>query len=411
MNAPTDTPNKKGDDSFGPFSRTSQLIVNARLGRDAGMIIAVLVLLVGWAAWLMLGRISIYTTSQQMKLESEKLPVQIEVPVEGVVAECSLILSREVAEGDILVRLDSHTFELARDELAAEVKADQVAIDALARQKEAEDKARSAVADLAKRTQSAGYAKNAASRTASAYKSKETAITDQLHKAELASEVDMIRANGEAASLRAQMFATAAQAALDSSNARVSVSDRDARIAALEKTLSDAEALKDVHQARLDAAAYEVVRRTIRASAAGILADITPCSPGRGVMPGQVLATLLPRSELHVVSFFRPEDAVGRVRQGQGAKLRIDNFPWTQYGTLDGAVDRVGSEPRDGLVRVELKIVHPNPSIPLVHGLTGLAEIEVEKVSPFRLLLRMAGQLLSPPRAAPPTPAAAGSVG
>jgi len=400
----------QGNDSFAPFARTNQLILRARLGRDATMIVAVLVLIGGWIAWLLLGRLSIYASSQQMKLESERLPLRVEVPVEGVVADCSLVLSREVTEGDTLVRLDARTFELQRNELDAELKADRSAIDALTRQLEAEDKARDAVAELAKRTQSAGNARIAASRTSSFYKSKETAITEQLHGAQLASELDMIRASGEAASLRAQMLAIAAQAALDWSNGKVSVIDRDTRIAALKKTLSDAEALAEVHHARLEALTFEVDRRTVRAIATGTLEDITPCTPGLGVLPGQVLATLLPHSEIHVVTFFHPEDAVGRVRQGQTAKLRIDNFPWTQYGTVDATVERVGSEPRDGMVRVELKIVRPNPSIPLVHGLTGLAEIEVERISPFKLLLRMSGQLLSQPKGAPAPPASGSRV-
>jgi multidrug resistance efflux pump len=391
-------------DSFAAFARTNQLILRTRLGRDAGMIVAILILIGTWLSWLLLGRISVYAASQQMKLESELLPLRVEVPVEGVVTDCSLVLSREVAEGDGLVRLDTRSLELQREELQAELKADQSAIDALTRQLEAEEKARAAVAELAKRTQSAGNARVAASRTSSLYKSKETAITEKLHGAELASELDMIRASGEAASLRAQMLATVAQASLDLSNGNVNISDRDARIAALKKTLSDALALVEVHRSRLETVTYGIDRRTVRAGATGTLVDITPCMPGLDVTPGQVLATLLPRSDIHVVSFFRPEDAVGRVRRGQSARLRIDNFPWTQYGTVDAMVDRVGSEPRDGMVRVELKIVQPNPAIPMIHGLTGLAEIEVERISPFKLLLRMSGQLLSPKRDAPPAP-------
>jgi hemolysin D len=402
--------NERGEDYFGPFSRTSQLIYNARLGRDAGMIIAVLILLTGWAAWLLLGRISIYTSSQQMKLESEKLPIPVETPVEGVVTECSLVLSRQVTEGDVLVKLDARSFELQRDELQQELRADDSAIEALNKQKEVALKGREAAAEQAKKTVNAAAAKASAAGTSAYYQRKQASIAEQLHKAELASELDMLKASGAAAEVRANAWAMSAAAAADVSNAKLTAADRDAGIAALDKTITDAMSLKAVHRARLESAIYEVDRRTIRALATGTLADITPCAPGRGVTPSQILATLLPKSDLHVVSFFHPEDAVGRVRQGQDAKLRIDNFPWTQYGTLEGTVDRVGSEPRDGLVRIELKITKPNPSIPIVHGLTGIAEIEVEKISPFRLLLRMAGQLLSPPRSTPPAPATPGAV-
>jgi multidrug resistance efflux pump len=395
----------EGDGVLAPFSRTSRLILAARLRRNAGLIVAVLVLLGGWFAWLMLGHVSLYASSQQMKLESDRLPIRIEAPVQGVIADCSLVLGRAVEEGAVLVRLDARVFELQRDELQAELKANQVAIDAITQQLEAEGHARDAVAELAKRTKAVGNAKLAASRTSSLYKEKETAITQQLRGAELTSELEMIRARGETESLRAQVMTTAAQAALDSTNGTVNVSDRDARVAALQTTLADAQALAQVNQARLQSAEFEIERRSVRANAPGTLVDVTSCTSGMAIQPQQVLGTLLPHSSLRAVSFFRPEDAVGRVWPGAQAKLRIDNFPWTQYGTIAAVVDRVGSEARDGLVRVELRIDRPNPAIPMVHGLTGIAEVHVEQVAPFRLLLRMGGQLLSPrPDSSQPPP-------
>ena len=41
--------NDRGDD-FGPFARTNQLILRARLGRDAGLIVALLLLIRAWRA-------------------------------------------------------------------------------------------------------------------------------------------------------------------------------------------------------------------------------------------------------------------------------------------------------------------------------------------------------------------------
>ncbi len=50
-------------------------------------------------------------------------------------------------------------------------------------------------------------------------------------------------------------------------------------------------------------------------------------------------------------------------------------------------------------MRVEL-VVHARSvsRIPLQHGLQGAVEVEVERVSPARLALRAAGQLVSAPR-------------
>jgi membrane fusion protein (multidrug efflux system) len=62
---------------------------------------------------------------------------------------------------------------------------------------------------------------------------------------------------------------------------------------------------------------------------------------------------------------------------------------------LDATVSRVASEPREGVVRIEL-IVHPEsaPLIPLQHGLPGQVEIAVERASPAGLLLRAVGRML-----------------
>ena len=78
--------------------------------------------------------------------------------------------------------------------------------------------------------------------------------------------------------------------------------------------------------------------------------------------------------------------------------MRPDGFPWTQYGTLPATVSRIASEPRSGLVRVELDVQkRPDSAIPIQHGLPGTLEIEVERVSPAELVLRAAGRRLAAP--------------
>jgi membrane fusion protein (multidrug efflux system) len=397
------------DDLSRSFVRTTLLLVGARLRRIAWLIVTLSLLFGGWMGWLIFGRVSVYATSNQTRLESSTFPFPIEVPVAGIVTECRLVLGAHVSENEILLQLDSKTFALQTDELASEITADDVAAAALQLELETSQKARDAVADLAHTTSEVGNARIAASHATSQFKEKERAIVRRLREAELTSELDSLRTEGEARTLRAQWAAAEAQAVLDSNNGLVNVRDRDTQIAGLKKSLGDALALKAVHEARLREAEYEIDRRRVRAVAAGELADITPCSAGMTLQPGTKLATLIPRADVRAVSLFRPEDAVGRLMVGQPAILRIDNFPWTQYGTLGAAVDRVGSEPRDGLVRVELRVTRTSPTIPVLHGLTGTAEIEVERLSPFKLLLRMAGQALADESAGGPRAPAPGS--
>jgi membrane fusion protein (multidrug efflux system) len=91
-----------------------------------------------------------------------------------------------------------------------------------------------------------------------------------------------------------------------------------------------------------------------------------------------------------------PAASVERIHPGRPARIRLEGFPWTQYGALAANVADVGNEPSEGLIRVELTLApgHASP-IPLGHGLPGSAEVEVERVSPAVLVLRAAGQLLA----------------
>ena len=101
---------------------------------------------------------------------------------------------------------------------------------------------------------------------------------------------------------------------------------------------------------------------------------------------------------LKIVADFLPPAALGRIQPGQPARLRLEGFPWTQYGAVAATVASVASEVRDGWVRVELA-VRPDAAspIPLQHGLPGTIEVEVDHVSPAMLVLRTAGSLITGP--------------
>jgi hypothetical protein len=101
---------------------------------------------------------------------------------------------------------------------------------------------------------------------------------------------------------------------------------------------------------------------------------------------------------LKIMTDFLPPAALGRIQPGQPARLRLEGFPWAQYGAVAATVASVASEVRDGWVRVELAVRADAASpIPLQHGLPGTVEVEVDHVSPATLVLRTAGSLLTGP--------------
>lgn len=112
------------------------------------------------------------------------------------------------------------------------------------------------------------------------------------------------------------------------------------------------------------------------------------------VAAGQKLATVVPAGELMVVAEFEPSAALGKVRPGQTARLRLDGFPWAQYGSLAATVTQVAGELREQRIRVELTPAAALPgAFALQHGLPGAVEVDIEQVAPAVLALRAAGLL------------------
>jgi Multidrug resistance efflux pump len=164
-----------------------------------------------------------------------------------------------------------------------------------------------------------------------------------------------------------------------------------------------AELTGSVDAAREEVAALEaqVQRLRLRAPVAGIVGDAAALSSGSFVDEGAVVAVVVPPGGMRVVGYFQPAAVLGRVRTGNRAQLRLDGFSWSEFGTMPALVTSVGAEVRDGHVRVEMSLQDPlSTQIPVQHGVPGTAEIEIERVSPARLLLRAAGRQVEKPVAA-----------
>lgn len=141
---------------------------------------------------------------------------------------------------------------------------------------------------------------------------------------------------------------------------------------------------------------HDIDNRRIRAIVSGTLGEIKELMPGSYVQPGDVLAVIVPPGRLGAVAYFSPANSLGRIKPGQRAQLRLYGFPWTEYGTVPAKVSTVASEALDNRVRVEFDL-RPDPlsRIPLQHGLPGVMEVTVERITPAYMVLRAAGKMLN----------------
>lgn len=82
---------------------------------------------------------------------------------------------------------------------------------------------------------------------------------------------------------------------------------------------------------------------TLRSPAGGALLGFTGWSPGGYIAAGQVLGAVSPDATLLVETQVASRD-IGQLRVGQAARLQVDAFPYTEWGTLDGVVTAISGD-------------------------------------------------------------------
>lgn len=140
----------------------------------------------------------------------------------------------------------------------------------------------------------------------------------------------------------------------------------------------------------------ELERRQLRSPVTGRVGEIASLRAGSIVEQGERIGTVVPEGALRAVADFLPHVALGRIRPGQPARLRLRGFPWIQFGSISARVVSVAGEAREDRIRVEFSVqVEPSSGIPRKHGLPGTVEVQVERVSPATLVFRAAGKFLA----------------
>jgi membrane fusion protein (multidrug efflux system) len=221
---------------------------------------------------------------------------------------------------------------------------------------------------------------------------------DKLRGGGQLAEFDYLKAMAQAKRDKAALDTLRIAASRQREQHRTAEGDRAAYLEKLHTAVVRTSGEMGTLTAKIKLLEHEIKKRQIRAPVSGRLGEASKLATGAYVKEGALLAAVVPEGRLTSVASFSPRAALGRIRPGQPAQIRLHGFPWTQYGSVPATVKRVGSETHDGHVRVELDL-HPEPGspIPLQHGLPAEVEVEVERVSPAVLVLRAAGKLFTNP--------------
>jgi membrane fusion protein (multidrug efflux system) len=328
----------------------------------------------------------------------------VQTPVAGVVTENRLRLGQRVEEGQVLLVLDSTAERLQLVQEQARRMGLQRTAESMKRQLDAEKAAVLAQQREASAAAQAAFARGRAARTVSDQASEEDKLIRQLRENALATGMEAMKSASEARRQSTEAAASSLEASRIAAQGQVGVADRMIQVLRLEHQLTGLQNDLDLSDATMGRLQFEIERKTLRAVVSGSVADLSPVPVGSTLDQGQKVAVVVPEGSHRVVARFSPSEAVGRVKPGQQGIVRLDAFPWTEYGVLRIQVGQLAHEPQEGLVRAELLVHGKNDAIPLGHGLTGSVEIELEELPPARLLLRSAGQLMAPAATTPPSP-------
>jgi multidrug resistance efflux pump len=377
------------------FHRVTQsLRADDGLRSSVGIVIAIL-LGAAWMTWAFTARLTRYETSDRARLEVDAAAYPVQASVAGRVVASRLILGTEVRAGDVLAELDSDSERLTLQEERIRLAAFEPQLAALRSQMQTEGQGRTDEHQVLNLSIQQAHAQ---------YQEAQIQAISAEQEAERATR---LRAEGIMSQAEAQHAQTAAQSKRSAAETlRIAISrlepelevrdtGRQVRLKQILGDVAKLEAGMATSSATIKRLEYAIERRRIRAPISGRLGECAPVQPGSHVTEGQQLGLILPHGKLQIVAEFLPSAALGKVRPGQPALLRLQGFPWAQYGTVAARVSRVAGEVRDGNVRVELAVNSPPPSrIPFQHALPGSVEVQIDRISPAALVLRSVGDLV-----------------
>jgi membrane fusion protein (multidrug efflux system) len=344
-----------------------------------------------WFAWFIAGRVAVYASTGSARLEVARENHPVDAAVGGRVEAVRVLVGQWVQAGEVLLEFDASSERLTRGKEQARLAPAALQVNLLreelaAQQLALEGERRSAEAAIAQAEAEGQRAKSAA-----AFAAEESTRVVELRRRGLISELEALRTKNGAAERQNDAQAAEFASRRLSLDLGAREQDRLAQIARLKKEIAGIEGTHAEAVAASDKLGYDIEQRTVRAPISGRIAEVTPLTPGSVMAAGKRICTIVPDGDIRVVAYFPPAMALGRVRIGQAARVRLEGFPWTQYGSPVAHVSSVAGEPRDGTIRVELALDGRESAIPLQHGLPAEVDVEVDRISPAALVMRSVG--------------------
>ena len=110
-----------------------------------------------------------------------------------------------------------------------------------------------------------------------------------------------------------------------------------------ENKLQEIEASIAQVESRIKELNIEIAKIHLRAPLNGRVFNLIPASPGYAASIGETLLKIVPIGDLEA-KIFIPNSDIGFVSPSMKAKVRLDAYPFTQFGSINGEIRSVGDE-------------------------------------------------------------------
>ncbi len=100
----------------------------------------------------------------------------------------------------------------------------------------------------------------------------------------------------------------------------------------------------DENVEKLAKARLKTADMTLRSPIDGTVSGSTVTSVGQVLTVGEQVMQIVPSDTKLEIECYLPNADIGFVRMNQDAVVKIDSFPFTDYGTIDGRVTRVAHD-------------------------------------------------------------------
>lgn len=361
----------------------------------------------------------------QGELTSEGGTYKVQAIVPGEVDQILVDEGEAVHEGQVLGRLDSHIEEVEIQRLKESIAAYQLQLlqtRSLISQTQAEAQVRRAIATSEIQAQQAGMVEAETNMITT------QSLLDQIHGERVAHEERLARirplveegAIAEDALFDVEQSLRERQQSItrhegeveknqaDLVRAEALLNERQAeseqrelelqqRLQALERDASELEAKIVEAQNLLKAAQTRLEQMVFYAPNDGFVLDVSIQRVGEMMQPGQTLIEIAPTESPLVLSAVIPSRDAGLVETGMEAQVKLDAFPYQEYGIISGTVSTIApdtetNEEMGAVYRLEIAldqdyVMHENQETDLKPGQTATAEVVIRKRRIIDLLL------------------------